>query len=366
MTRSILCGLLALVSVGALGVLPVACQSGGVGDPCTPEDEFNTQFPGFKIELENIESRSFQCATRICLVNHFQGRVSCPGGQPAPTQCIPANKGTECNACKGDGDCRGGTCQGGQCSPQRACMLSQTYAPTCTTCDGTDPNCVPTTCPSGLMCDPNHGICTCTTSLMLNGVNFACEPATDCTGSQCPEVLHSYVCHTPANPMAVPPTSYCQVESPSNASENAKLDCCVPGTDTPVAVSVCGQCDSMSSRNADQAVYCSCRCCAPCCPAGTSDTDAINQNCSNDMSTCGPACDPNFNYCSCPSGYSCTTIRQDVGLGDKQLAGAYCIKQGSAYQPGISDAHCGMVTGYSADQSCKGSSAPATSSGDGG
>src|SRR5690349_2867618 len=81
MTRSILCGLLALVSVGALGVFPIACQSGGVGDPCTPEDEYNTQFPGFKLAEENIESRSFQCATRICLVNHFQGRVSCPYGQ---------------------------------------------------------------------------------------------------------------------------------------------------------------------------------------------------------------------------------------------------------------------------------------------
>ena len=65
MTRSILCGLLALLSVGALGVLPVACQSGGIGDPCTPEDEYNTQFPGFKVTEENIESRSFQCSTRI-------------------------------------------------------------------------------------------------------------------------------------------------------------------------------------------------------------------------------------------------------------------------------------------------------------
>ncbi|HYQ15395.1 MAG TPA: hypothetical protein VEQ58_06555, partial [Polyangiaceae bacterium] len=29
----------------------------------------------------NVESRSFQCETRLCLVNHFQGRVSCPFGQ---------------------------------------------------------------------------------------------------------------------------------------------------------------------------------------------------------------------------------------------------------------------------------------------
>jgi hypothetical protein len=346
MTRSILCGLLALLSVGALSVLPVACQSGGVGDPCTPEDEYNTQFPGFKLQLENIESRSFQCATRICLVNHFQGRVSCPAGQAPPTQCIPANNGSECNQGKG-----------------QKCIQSQTYAPTCTICPpmgdpNFDPTCVPTTCPSGLTCDAVNQICTCGGSLMLNGVNFACEPADPTCTKNCTQVLHSYVCHTPAMPGGA---SSCQVAGTADPTK----DCCVPGTDTPVAVAVCGQCDTHSNRNADQAVYCSCRCCAPCCAPGTSDADALNNNCSNDMSTCGPMCDPNFNYCSCPSGYTCTTIRQDVGLGDKQLAGAYCIKQGSAYQAGISDAKCGQVTGYIGDSSCLGSSAP-TAGGDGG
>ncbi|MGH7285980.1 MAG: hypothetical protein ACRELY_31050 [Polyangiaceae bacterium] len=29
----------------------------------------------------NFESKSFQCQTRLCLVNHFQGRVSCQYGQ---------------------------------------------------------------------------------------------------------------------------------------------------------------------------------------------------------------------------------------------------------------------------------------------
>ena len=46
MTRSILCGLLALVSVGAMGLVPLACQSGGVGDPCTPEEEYEATFSG--------------------------------------------------------------------------------------------------------------------------------------------------------------------------------------------------------------------------------------------------------------------------------------------------------------------------------
>jgi hypothetical protein len=57
------------------------CQAGGVGDPCIPEDEYQEAFSGYSVTEVNVESRSFQCETRVCLVNHFQGRVSCPYGQ---------------------------------------------------------------------------------------------------------------------------------------------------------------------------------------------------------------------------------------------------------------------------------------------
>src|SRR5271165_1104720 len=97
MTRSILCGLMAVLSVGAVGALPLACQNGGVGDPCTPEDEYSITFSGFKVAEENIESRSFQCQSRICLVNHFQGRVSCPAGQGTPKTCNGTNDKTSCS-----------------------------------------------------------------------------------------------------------------------------------------------------------------------------------------------------------------------------------------------------------------------------
>lgn len=65
-----------LLGLGALG-----CAPGGVGDPCTPEDEYQQNFNGFQVTETNVESRSFQCETRLCLVNHFQGRVSCRQGQ---------------------------------------------------------------------------------------------------------------------------------------------------------------------------------------------------------------------------------------------------------------------------------------------
>jgi hypothetical protein len=65
----------------ALALLALGCQSGGVGDPCVPEDEYQRYFSGYALGEVNLETRSFQCATRVCLVNHFQGRVSCPYGQ---------------------------------------------------------------------------------------------------------------------------------------------------------------------------------------------------------------------------------------------------------------------------------------------
>jgi hypothetical protein len=40
-------------------------------------------FSGYEATEVNIESKSFQCETRLCLVNHFNGRVSCPYGQTA-------------------------------------------------------------------------------------------------------------------------------------------------------------------------------------------------------------------------------------------------------------------------------------------
>ncbi|MRG93268.1 hypothetical protein [Polyangium spumosum] len=212
MTRSILSGMLGLISVLALGGLPVACQSGGVGDPCIPEDEYKTDFAGFKVTEENIESRSFQCQTRICLVNHFQGRVSCPYGQTKPTT--------------------GGTATGG------------------------------------------------------------CQTST-------------------------------------SGPDDANKACCVPGTDTVVEAEVCGQCAEDSQRDAAQAVYCSCRC-------GVAE---------------GADPDPNFNFCECPTGYTCEEIRPDVGLGDKQLTGKYCIKQDTKF---VTEGSCGTVKGHYNATQCKG------------
>jgi uncharacterized OB-fold protein len=53
-------------------------------------------------------------------------------------------------------------------------------------------------------------------------------------------------------------------------------------------------------------VYCSCRCDGP---------------------------DPNARYCKCPTGFTCTELLKDIGLGSSELAGSYCIKTGTDYDP---------------------------------
>jgi hypothetical protein len=302
---------LAVAAVAALALIPAACSSGGVGDPCVPDEEQDATFSGFHIDESYIESRSFQCSTRVCLVNHFQGRTSCPLGQAA----------ADIQTCSGPGD--------KSCASGKSCVVSSNYAIPCTPCDkSTDPMCALTGCTNNLTCDPDHQICACDTkntpTLTVNEVTFTCTPfdstcdpngATPCAG-----VLTSYVCHTPGS---------CQ--SPDlSAAENQGRDCCLPGTDTPVGVPICGQCSGTSPRSAASTVYCSCRC---------------------DVADGDPP-EPDFNFCTCPSGFTCTELRDDLDLGtNKQLTGKYCVMNGTDYES--SQAATCTVNG-ALDTSCSG------------
>jgi hypothetical protein len=286
MNRPIVSGLLGLCSVAFLALFPAACESGGVGDPCTPENEYNPQDPGFKLTEENIESRSFQCQTRICLVNHFQGRVSCPLGQPEPAACDPNGA-----PCAGQGE---------------KCTQAAALAPECDSnddCAGSTGNCNT----EGKFCQ-----CGTTADCLSFGDNFYC----DAGDNHC----KSYVCHTPGS---------CQNSVEGN--DNGGKACCVPGSDTPITVPVCGQCDDKSKRAAAEAVYCSCRC-------GVAE---------------GQTDDGSFNFCDCPDGFECKEIRPDLGLGDKQISGKYCIKEGTEYVNETSS-NCGQVSGFFNGSICKG------------
>ncbi|HEY1693042.1 MAG TPA: hypothetical protein VGG39_12825 [Polyangiaceae bacterium] len=205
MTRSILASLAAAVAVAV--VSGTGCNSTGVGDPCTPEAEYSQAFLGFDVKEVNVESKSFQCETRLCLANHFQGRVTCPYGQNS-----------------------GGTAAFGLSSPS-------------------------------------------------NGQGTPCE--------------------TP-------------IDQPVNGIDTSLSP---PAVDDPkVGATVQPNC---TDRTAEHAVYCSCRC----------------QNVDGKT-------DDGANYCTCPTGFSCTQLVSSVGNTETGLTGGYCIKNGTAFDPNNS---CGST-----------------------
>jgi hypothetical protein len=113
MTRSILAILAAAIAVAVLS--GTGCNTTGIGDPCIPEQEYSPDFQGFDPEEVSVESKSFQCLTRLCLVNHFRGRVSCPYGQKSDgspvngaKNCCPLNSTTCATPAPGSGCCTPG------------------------------------------------------------------------------------------------------------------------------------------------------------------------------------------------------------------------------------------------------------------
>src|SRR5512135_451851 len=91
MIRSVFASLAAFVAITAVSAQ--GCKASGVGDPCIPEKEFDPTFLGFDKGEVNVESKSFQCLTRLCLVNHFRGRVTCPYGQDKTAASLPTVDG---------------------------------------------------------------------------------------------------------------------------------------------------------------------------------------------------------------------------------------------------------------------------------
>jgi hypothetical protein len=153
-----------------LGLTALGCDSGGIGDPCVPEDEYQQSFNGFAETEVNVESKSFQCVTRVCIVNHFQGRVSCPYGQreadlmldPAdPKRCrVPGTNGKKCLNVNEQVDCTPATAN----TPANIDAIQVPVAPqlldrtandtvycSCR-CKGPDPNANYCECPSGYEC----------------------------------------------------------------------------------------------------------------------------------------------------------------------------------------------------------------------
>jgi hypothetical protein len=124
-------------------MLAPGCPAEGIGDPCVPEDEYSPTFSGFALTEVSTESRSFSCQSRLCLVNRFQGRVSCPYGQ-------------ETNAA-GAAHC---TLPGSEepvsvrVPPQLLDRRARDAVYCSCRCDGPDPKASYCECPSGFECSP--------------------------------------------------------------------------------------------------------------------------------------------------------------------------------------------------------------------
>jgi len=142
-----------LLASALLGLVPLACQPGGVGDPCTPEDEYNVNFPGYDPKEVNVESKSFQCETRVCLVNHFQGRVSCKYGQDGPPAAgaMPSASFGNCVVPGSDKTNAANYIQQ-VVTPQLIARTADKAVYCSCRCDGEDKNARYCKCPSGYAC----------------------------------------------------------------------------------------------------------------------------------------------------------------------------------------------------------------------
>jgi hypothetical protein len=111
-----------------------------VGEPCVTADERFANFSGFTSGEVNIEGLGGACgAELVCLVSHFQGRVTCPAGQTAD----------ELGSCL--------TTEGEPISvpvqPQLESRPAERRVICSCRCDGPDRNADYCSCPQGMQCE---------------------------------------------------------------------------------------------------------------------------------------------------------------------------------------------------------------------
>jgi hypothetical protein len=285
-----------------------------VGTPCTPVREHNPAFGGFRISEQTYETDVPECGTGVCLINHFQGRTSCPLGQLAPTDAS-GNLG-----CVPDFDGQGRYVEAqGSCSTGQTCARAGSVSPLCVPQQGDAADQFCLDAGAGSKCNQD-GFCECDSNadcLNQTGVVVSCEV----DSHQC----IAYACQSNLG---------CQ-QAGASPQDNQGKACCQPDTEQPLTRSVCGECkgtDGNAPRDAENAVYCTCRC-------GPVD---------------GEPEDPDADFCACPDGFECSEIRSNLGL-DDEPPGKFCIRTGTAYDP--ADAQCGAVDGFwtaSKDLTCAG------------
>jgi len=119
-----------------------------LGAPCVPLLEESTGFAGFATGEISVETGTPACAGGTCLVNHFQGRVTCPSGQSGPGQGLDAAP-----ACRAPGTCGAVTAQVQPQCASRPASQSVYCSCRCANIDGRrDDGSTYCTCPSTMAC----------------------------------------------------------------------------------------------------------------------------------------------------------------------------------------------------------------------
>jgi len=135
---------------------PAEAGPAPVGAPCIPFQELSKTFAGFStFEVTVDQGESAACTSGVCLVNHFQGRASCPYGQTTGGQ-----GNADAGACTVPGSgapvMPNSPTVGQQVLPQctdRTANLDVTCSCRCADPDGqTDDAGTYCTCPTGTIC----------------------------------------------------------------------------------------------------------------------------------------------------------------------------------------------------------------------
>ncbi|MBV9948606.1 MAG: hypothetical protein JOZ69_17290 [Myxococcales bacterium] len=74
---------LACATPAPAGTFSGASDPSRVGAACTPSPESSPTFAGFDFHIVVLDEGNPACGSDVCLVNHFQGRTTCPYGQDA-------------------------------------------------------------------------------------------------------------------------------------------------------------------------------------------------------------------------------------------------------------------------------------------
>ena len=188
----------------ALLSIAAACgdSRGRIGDPCTPQLERDATFNAFTLGDVYLEAKSDECASRLCLVNRFRGRIGCPYGQTSLGQPSPGAQ-TACSL--PSATCNPATLTGcvvgknmsalvpPQCANRRANVAVQCSCQ-CANSEGkTDDGGSYCTCPTGFACkqlvlskvgDPVASYCLPASDPAPDFSSFVCDPC-DATRANC-------------------------------------------------------------------------------------------------------------------------------------------------------------------------------------